>query len=319
MNILVTGVTGLVGNLVARRLASQGHKVRGMVRNSQRTGTLREALNEVVEGDVERPETFEHIAEGIDSIVHCAGLVGSGRGTEDDYMRINAEGTRSLLRVAREAGVQRFVFMSTVGVYGTHVFGGNIKEDTPYQSSTGYTASKIAAEQTLRAFGVPYVILRPYWITGGGDRFLIPQVAYLLKNGTFTYIGKGDQEWSLSAAENVGQAAALAAVHPQAANRIYNVADATVKVKDTVDIIAQTLGVPQPTRHSSVVGAAFRSLLNRSPDNPAHMTVDLFSPLFRSITINSDRIRTELGWEPEVPWQDSLRAGTLEWKQKNWN
>ena len=315
MNILVTGVTGLVGNLVARRLRAGGHLVRGMVRNFKSLESARENYGDAIIAELTNPASLAEAVTGMDVVIHCAGLVGSGRGDDGLYQSINAYGTHSLLNAAAAAGVKRFVFMSTVGVYGTNTMKPDVKEETPYGTSSGYANSKIEAEKIIRAGTVPFTILRPYWITGGGDRFLIPQIARLLKNGAFTFIGKGQQEWSLSVAENISHAVVTAALHPAAENQIYNVADARVKIADTVQVIAEGLGLPMPTRHSSLLSAAFRSLLNQSPSNPASISIDLFFPLWRGLTINTDKIHRELNWEPQIDWRASLRQGVREWKQ----
>lgn len=318
MNILVTGATGLVGNLIARRLAFEGHHVHALVRSRERASHVANIVAEVAIADLLVPATLDKALEGIDTIVHCAGLVGSGRGSAASYFRINTEGTRALVNAAKTRGVKRFVFMSTAGVYGLNMLKGNVDENTPLRKSNGYTNSKIAAEEIVRASGMEYIILRPYWITGGGDRFLIPTVGRMLLDGTFTYLGDGQQKWSLSAVENISAAVAMAATHPKAGNQVYNVADATVKVSDTVNVIAKALRLPAPTRLSSAFNIGLQSLLHPSPEDPKHvMTIDLFFPLWRTMTLNAEKIRRELGWEPKIPWQDSVNAGTLEWKQKN--
>jgi nucleoside-diphosphate-sugar epimerase len=315
MRILVTGVTGLVGNLVARRLIATQHQVRTLVRDNKKLAQAREAYGDAILGDLTNPASLAHAVKDVDAVIHCAGLVGTGHGSRDQYTRLNVDGTRFLVEAARAANVRRFVHISTVGVYGTNTFKPGVSEETPYSPSTDYPNSKIEAEKVVRAGGVPYTILRPYWITGGGDRFLIPQVARLLLSGEFTFIGNGRQEWSLSAAENVASAIALAATHPAAENQIYNVADGKVQIAETVQVIAEALGVPMPTKRSSVLSVTFRSLLNQSESNPARIGVDLFFPLWRGLTINADKIRRDLGWTPVIPWQESVRVGTLEWKR----
>lgn len=318
MRILVTGASGLVGNLIARRLAFEGHQAHALTRTMAGAAHVKDVVAKVEIGDLTVPSTLGGVLDGIETIVHCAGLVGSGRSRADDYFRINAEGTRALVNAAKAQGVKRFVFMSTTGVYGLNMLKGNVDENTPLRKSNGYTNSKIAAEEIVRASGLEYVILRPYWITGGGDRFLIPAVAPMLLNGTFTYIGDGQQEWSLSVVENISAAAALAAVHPKAGNQVYNVADATVKVSATMEIIAKALNVPAPTRHSSALKMGLNAFLHQSPSDPKHvMSIDLFFPLWRTMTINAEKIRRELGWSPKIPWQDSVYEGALEWKRKN--
>lgn len=318
MNILVTGTSGLVGNLIARRLAFEGHQVRAMSRTPAGAAHVQGVVTKIEIADLTVPSTLMNVADGIETVVHCAGLIGSGRSDESEYFRINTEGTRAIIEAAKASGVKRFVFMSTAGVYGLNMLKGNVDETTPLFKSNGYTNSKIAAEEIVRSSGIEYTILRPYWITGGGDRFLIPSVAPMLLKGTFTYVGNGQPEWSLSVAENVSAAVALAAVHPAAANQVYNVADATVKVSETVEVIARALGVPAPARRSSALSVGWQVFLHQSPDDPEHvMTVDLFFPLWRTMTLNAQKIRRELGWEPKIPWRDSVIEGTLEWKRRN--
>ncbi len=317
MNILVTGATGLVGNLVTRRVAFEGHQVYALVRDPARATHIKDVVAKMVVADLLQPASLEKGLEGIDAIIHCAALVGSGRGREADYFRINVEGTRALSKAAKAQGVKRFVFMSTAGVYGLNMLKGGVDETTPLSKGNGYTNSKIAAEEVVRESGLDYAILRPYWITGAGDRFLIPAVGRMLLDGTFTYLGDGQQEWSLSAMENISGAAVTAATHPKAGNQIYNVADGTVKVADTVNVMAEALGVPSPTRKSSPLTTGLQVLLHQNPRDPKHfMSIDLFFPLWRSMTLNADKIRRELGWAPKVSWRESLTEGTLAWKRQ---
>jgi nucleoside-diphosphate-sugar epimerase len=318
MNILVTGATGLVGNLIARWLAFEDHHVHALVRDRTRAIHVANVVAEVVIGDLTIPSTLKGAMDGIDTVIHCAGLVGSGRGDAENYFRINTEGTRALVDASKAAGVKRFVFMSTAGVYGLNMLKGNVDETMSLRKSNGYTNSKIAAEEIVRTSGMEFVILRPYWITGGGDRFLIPTVARMILNNTFTYLGDGQQQWSISAVENVSAAVATAATHPKAGNQIYNVADATVKVSETVNVIAKALGMPAPTKQSSALGIGINTFLHMSPDDPNFiMSIDLFFPLWRTMTLNAEKIRKELGWGPKISWQDSVTTGTVEWKRKN--
>lgn len=253
-------------------------------------------------------------------MIHCAGLVGSGRGSSNDYTYLNVRGTEALLQASKEAGVSRFVLLSSVAVYATGTFGGNVTEKLPRRRvGQAYVDSKVGQEEAVEASGLPYVILRPYWVTGGGDRFLIPQVSRLLLDHEFSYIGNGRQQWSISVVENVSDVAALAATHPKAHNQIYNVTDVTMPISDLVNLIADTLGVAHPTRRSPALIAAMRSLVNQSESNKARMGMDLFFPLWRGATISSEKLRSQLGWSPRVPWQDSVRQGTLEWKRAHSN
>lgn len=316
MKILVTGASGLVGNLIVRRLAFEKHQVHALARTTESASHVKDVAAKIELADLTLPATLESALAGVDTVVHCAALVGSGRGSTNEYFRINVDGTRALAAAARKQGVKRFVHMSTAGVYGLNMLKGNVDETTPLGKGNGYTNSKIEAEAVVRASGLEYVILRPYWITGGGDRFLIPSVAPMLLKNSFAYIGDGQQEWSLSVVENVAAAAAMAATHPGAGNQIYNVADVNVKISTTIELIAKALGVPMPTRRTSALKAGWKALLHQSPADPKYtMSIDLFFPLWRTMSINAQKIRRELGWEPKIPWQDSVREAVIEWNR----
>jgi nucleoside-diphosphate-sugar epimerase len=318
MNILVTGATGLVGNLVTRRVVFEGHQAFALVRDPARATHIKDVITKMVVADLMNPSSLDAGLRGVNAIVHCAALVGSGRGQEDEYFRINVDGTRALVNAAKEQGVKRIVFMSTAGVYGLNMLKGNVDETMPLAKANGYTNSKMAAEEIIRNSGLEYVILRPYWITGAGDRFLIPTVAQMLLNNTFTYLGDGQQQWSISAIENISAAATMVATHPKAGNQIYNIADETVKVSETVNVIAQALNLPAPTRKASPLSTGIQTFLHQSPDDPKHvMSIDLFFPLWRTMTLNTDKIRKELGWAPKISWQESVKQGTLEWKREH--
>jgi NADH dehydrogenase len=316
MNILVTGATGLVGNLIARRLTFENHSVRALVRDPKHAAHIQGVVSQMITADLTVPGSLQKNLKGIETVIHCAGLVGSGRGSAQDYFRINAEGTRALCEAAQSQGVKRIVFMSTVGVYGLNMLNGNVDENTALRKSNGYTNSKIAAEEIVRNSGMDFVILRPYWITGGGDRFLIPSIAPMILGGTFTYIGDGQQEMSLSVVENIAAAVAAAATHPNARNQTYNVADETVKISAVIEVIAETLGAAAPTKRSPALNVALNALFNQRPGDPTRLTIDLFFPLWRTMTVNAQKIRRELGWEPKISWRTSLREGVLEWMQE---
>jgi 2-alkyl-3-oxoalkanoate reductase len=317
MKVLVTGATGFIGQHVVRWLTAENITVRAVVRNAASAPAmrLRGSGVEVVEGDLSQPPTLTGLATGMDTVVHTAGLVGSGRGSSKAYHTANVEGTRALLIEAQRAQVGRFVHISTVGVYGLGALQRDVQETQSIKPvGSAYVQSKADAEKMVANSGLPNVILRPYWVTGGGDRFLIPQVAALLQAGRFTLIGSGQQQWSISAVENFGDAIALCAVHPRAPGHIYHVNDETAPVHEIVAIVAQALGLSEPTQRTALALAVLKNYLIYW-SKPKY-TVDLLFGLWKDATFSSAKIRQELGWKPRVPWRDSLRQGVLDWQKR---
>lgn len=314
MKVLVTGATGFIGQHVVRWLTAEHIAVRALVRRDTGVSALHERGVEIVRGDLLEPQTLHGIATGMDTVVHTAGLVGSGRGSNQEYTAANVEGTRALLAEARRANVGRFVHISTVGVYGLGALQRDVKETQPLKpAGSAYVKSKAVSEQLVIDSGLPAVILRPYWVTGGDDRFLIPQVGSLLRAKRFTLIGDGQQQWSIGAVENLGDAVALCAVHPQAPGNIYHVNDGEAPVREIVAIIAEALNLPKSTHHTALALVLLKNYLfyHTAP----RYTVDLLFGLWKNATFSTDKIRGDLGWKPRIPWQSSLRQGVLDWKK----
>ena len=314
MKVLVTGATGFIGQHVVRWLIAENIAVRALIHRETGASNLHERGVEIARGNLLDPQSLHGIATGVDTVVHTAGLVGSGRGSNQEYQAANVEGTRALLAEAKRANVGRFIHISTVGVYGLGALQRDVKETQALKpAGSAYVTSKAISEQSVLDSGLPAVILRPYWVTGGGDRFLIPQVGSLLRANRFTFIGDGQQQWSIGAVENFGDAVALCAVHPKAPGNIYHVNDGVAPLREIVAIIAEALNLPQPTRNTSLVMALLKNYLvyHSAP----RYTVDLLFGLWKNATFSTDKIRQELDWQPRIPWQSSLRQGVLDWKK----
>src|SRR5690348_16007035 len=119
--ILVTGATGFIGWHVARKLVERGHTVRALARSGSR---VRELTVETVTGDLRDPDSLRRAVEGCSMVFHIAADYRLWARHPDELFQSNVEGTRNLLSAARQSGVERVVYTSTVGCIG--VPGGGI-------------------------------------------------------------------------------------------------------------------------------------------------------------------------------------------------
>lgn len=164
--ILVTGVTGLVGARLLRRLLDAGMDCRALVR----PGKDGPAGVPTVAGDLLDAASLTEAVRGVSAIIHLAAVF---RTPDTDLIwQSNLEGTRGLLAAARaHAPEARFILASTCHVYGPHSAHPG-REDDPVAPEHAYPASKVAAEQALRASGLNWVVLRFPFVYGDGDGHL---------------------------------------------------------------------------------------------------------------------------------------------------
>jgi dihydroflavonol-4-reductase len=172
MRFLVTGATGKVGNAVARRLAQRDDEVVALVRD---TAKARELLPEgvrLVRGDVTEPDSVREAAEGVEGAFNCMGLFEQWFPDPAIFDRVNAEGARTVIGAAREAGAKRAVHLSTFDVFHAET-GGTTSEAAvaDYPKGTPYERSKQRAEELVLAEadrGIEVVITNPSSVYGPG-------------------------------------------------------------------------------------------------------------------------------------------------------
>jgi len=179
---LVTGATGFVGFHVAQQLLERGVPIRLLVRPSSRLDNVR-ALEasapdsgiETLCGDLTDRESLRQAVRGCDTIYHVAADYRLWAPDPQELYRSNVEGTRLLLEVARDAGIRRIVYTSTVGALGIPHDGSSGNETTPVTEADmigHYKRSKFQAEELVRRFaaeGLPVVIVNPSTPVGERD------------------------------------------------------------------------------------------------------------------------------------------------------
>jgi NADH dehydrogenase len=154
--VLLTGATGFVGPHLVKALRARGEPIRCLVRDLERGRRLAESGVESIKGDLCDPASLERAIDGAKPkyIIHMAKL---HEGSAQAIQRVNVDGTRTLIEIARKAGVQRFVHISALGAAPKPQF--------------PYAYSEWQAEELVRRSELGYLILRPAIICGPGDPF----------------------------------------------------------------------------------------------------------------------------------------------------
>jgi nucleoside-diphosphate-sugar epimerase len=230
MRVLVTGATGMLGSHLVEFLVKKGVTVRALVRRSSDTTLLEKMPIEVLKADVFDPGDLAVAAEDADSVFHAAGYLTTGaafgEGDWISYQRNNVDLTGLLAEAAARAGVRRFVFSSSVSVYGPSAQS-PVAESAPLNPVSHYGRSKVLAERTLleaRSHGMAVTIVRPTITYGGRDRHFLP--ALLAVNGLhlLPLVDAGRHFFDVVHVEDVVNAMWTASHSQAAAGQIYNVA-----------------------------------------------------------------------------------------------
>lgn len=321
--VLVTGATGMVGRRVVQAFVSSGFRVRILAATKRERYPFPLEV-EVRIGDVAEPAVARSAVEGVNVIVHMAALLHAVSGAIPDqeaYRRTNLEGTRAIVDAALEANVRRFVFFSTIAVYG-HGHGELWDETFPARPDTPYAITKAEAERVVldarRSDGEPLsVVLRIAAVFGGNLKGNYLRLVKALASGRFVPVGPGRNRRALINDRDVAEAALLAATHPAAAGRVYNVSDGTeYALADVIDAICHALGRRPPRLHVpltpvrwtvGLVEALARLASARPPISRA--TLEKYT---EDVRVDSRLIREELGFVPSVGlregWVDAIAA-----------
>ncbi|MER3545734.1 MAG: hypothetical protein C4311_14365 [Chloroflexota bacterium] len=254
MRVFVTGGTGFIGSHLIDRLLEHGHAVRALVRAPNKGLGLRERGVEIVQGDLDDGEALRRGVAGAEVVYHVAGLIGL-KGQRDQIMRTNVGGTENLLEASAAAGVRRFVFVSTVGVYGLSSAPRPITEDAPLEGEDawydqgGYYRSKVLAEARVRQaaarHGFEFVILRPTFVYGERDVVTHQAIRLALRLPLVPLPLGGRMRVDFVHGQDVAEAIFLAGVCAQAAGETFNVtADEATMLVEALALVRGAAGRP---------------------------------------------------------------------------
>ena len=166
MLIALTGATGFIGQHLLHELPKRGYQLRVLLR---RPISVPVNSTSAVIGDIARPRNMSAALEGVDAMIHSAGLThGMSGAPEDDYRILNTEATIALARAARRAGTKRFIFLSSIRAQCGPIAEKVVTEADESQPTDAYGKSKLAAERGLAELDLDWVALRPVLVYGSG-------------------------------------------------------------------------------------------------------------------------------------------------------
>lgn len=312
---LVTGGSGFLGSHLVEALVARGDEVRVLVRQTSKTAFLENLGVELVYGDLNDSQSLKTAVQGMERIYHCAALA-SDWGTWENFLATNVIGLRNLLDAALEAGVRKFVHISTTDVYGHPNYPAD--EAAPFRlRGWQYGDTKIKGEQLVweyhREHGLPITVVRPVNIYGPRSTSFVLEPAELLKSGDMVNIGKREQSAGLAYVTNVVDLILLAADCDSSVGHAYNASDGLdTSWRDYMNRLAKVIGVPGPQvvipyRLAYFVGWIMEKVYGvlRIQSRPmlTRMMVEL---LGTDQGFPIDKARQELGYEPRVGFDEGM-------------
>jgi UDP-glucose 4-epimerase len=306
MRVLVTGASGFVGAALQGVLAERGVALSLAVRRA--SGSPRE----VVTGDIGPHTDWREALAGCDAVVHLAARVHVMRDVSADplaaFRAVNTVGTLNLARQAAQAGVRRFVYLSSIKVLGEGRDRPYTQADVPAPQDA-YAVSKCEAEQGLRGVeresGMEVVMLRPPLIYGPGVKANFLSLMRAVTRGWPLPLGAVRNHRSLLYLGNLVSAIGACLDHPAAAGRTFLVSDGEdVATPELIRRLACAL--KRPARLLPVPPPLLRlgaDLLGRGAQAER---------LLGSLTVDGSALREALGWTPPYTLDEGLRE-TARW------
>jgi 2-alkyl-3-oxoalkanoate reductase len=321
--IFITGATGLVGGHATEEALKRGHRVRALVRPTSDTRWLDQWGVEKIVGDLEDPQALRAGVVGADWVFNCAAKVGDW-GTLAEFRRLNVEALRLLLDVASHAPLERFVHVSSLGVYEARDHHGTDETVPPASNSLdAYTRSKTEAEALVLEYhhqrGLPAAIVRPGFIYGERDRTVLPKLLVNLRRGTFAYFGSGEQRLNCIYVKNLVHGLFLAAENPAAIGEVFNLTDGeSVTKRLFVGRVAELAGLRPPTRHIPKGLARFLAKLFeggaklRGAKNPPIINKARYKFLALNLDYSIEKARRVLDYQPPFTFERGIERAMAE-------
>lgn len=305
MNILLTGANGFIGKVVADKLKKAGHYVIACARTSS-SATL---------GDfhyidqIDANTDWKVLLNSIDVVIHCAARVHIMNDDAEDplgeFRKVNTIGTLNLAYQAQNAGVKRFIFMSSIKVNGEYSeFNRPFTTNVDCPPADPYAQSKYEAEQGLWEIAnngdMEVVVIRPTLVYGVGVKGNFLSLMKSINKGLpLPLAGIRHNKRSLVSVDNLCSLIERCISHPKAANQTFLVSDNhDVSTAELIDMIAKGLGVKNRALSMPPSIITLAAKLIGKPD--------IAQRLCSSLQVDISHTMNSLDWKPVITMQDAI-------------
>lgn len=316
MRLLVTGSSGFVGRKLCARMLADGWQVRGTVRSVEQATDLPSKV-EVVQIESLAPDTdWSKTLTSMDVVVHLAARAHVMQETNADplsaFRQVNVAGTERLAKMAADAGVRRFVFLSSIGVNGNVTHGRPFTEEDEPNPYSLYALSKLEAEQCLSRIAseskMEVVIIRSPLVYGPNNPGNFLRLLCLVAKGLPLPLGGLHNQRSMIYVGNLVDAIITCVDHPKAAGETFLVSDGEdISTSELIRKIAKAMG-KKPMLLS--LPPALLNMMGKIFGKSAEL-----ERLTGSLCVESLKIRKVLDWNPSFTMSEGIRQ-TVKWFMK---
>ncbi len=307
MKILLTGATGFVGQAVMHRVATDS-KISLTVAVRSAAVCFPDTVRVVQITDLTSDTRWADALSAVDVVIHLAGRAHVLNETSDhplvEFRRTNVQATIALAKQALEAGVKRFIFVSSIGVNGNSTVEKPFTELSVPAPHADYAISKLEAEHSLLALlkntTMELVIIRPPLVYAASAPGNFSKLLNLVASNIPMPFGLVRNQRSMIALENLTDFIVLCTSHPNAANQLFLVSDGVeLSISEIINYLAEGMGkktylLPIPVSlmrfGTSIIGKK-----------------NIFEQLCGSLVIDSSKARKLLGWQPPLNADEALK------------
>lgn len=315
--ILLTGATGFVGSAVLTQLTlNSGVAVRTYGRRAP-LGLQLGSTNNIshIIGELGADVDYTSALHSVDVVIHCAAQAHIGKNFTDRqvaFHQINYDGTLKLARQASNAGVKRFVFISSIGVNGSYNQQGPFKYDDVAAPWDEYTQSKYAAELGLRQLakdtGLEVVIIRPPLVYGVNAPGNFGKLTHAVRHGRWLPLGAIYNQRSFVAVDNLVDLIINCVTHPHATNQTFLVSDdQDISTTQLLEMMSRAAGksprlLPVPMSWLRLAGklTGKQAVIER---------------LCGNLQVDISHTKTTLGWQPPISLDEGIKRCFIEDKE----
>ena len=309
--VLITGATGFLGGKLVHLLLDQGATVRVIARTPEKAAALAERGAQVMQADLTDANSLRQAAQGCDLVFHVA----------VDYtsyakqVAVNVDGTRNLALASVDAGVKRFVHVSTAAAYGS-LIRGDVYEDQPlYPAAYPYSITKAQGERELLNIaartGLPYTIVRPGMIYGEHSPTWTDLLFSIAQRTPTFWLNDGSGSAHLIHIDDVVNLLVICATHPAAVNQIFHCTPDPAPSWREVFTHYAALADQQPKIVSlkpiASIAAGIAMLVS-PPISMGRELPDLLELISTQVTFKMTNARDLLGWSPHIALADGIAS-----------